>query len=256
MRAWRDRLDTAAGRRRANPARRRVTQDALARQSGVTTTWYRTLERGVQAGYSQAFLDRVARVLHLDSHERQVLYLLATGRAAAAQPASPADAVSDALASWVHTQPCPAYIIDEAWDVHLRNRAMDDWFPHLRQVDNIMRLVFCTDTRQQLVDFAQSWAPSLVGQLRGALARWPNNPRLIQLITDVLDTNEHARSLWHQPVVRVHADGERRRLYPAHTSTACDIEIITVSLFRAENLRMIALGTVPAPAPPAIEPEP
>ena len=254
MRAWRHRLDTAAGRR-PSPARRWVTQDALARRLGVTATWYRNLEHGIQAGYSQTFLDKVAHVLHLDSHERQVLYLLATGRAPAARPVSPVDAISDALADLIHGLPYPAYIIDEAWDIHLRNHAMDNWFPQLHRVNNIMRLIFCVpDTRRQLVDFEHDWAPSLVGQLRGALARWPNNARLIQLVTNILATDDHARRLWHQPVVRVHADGERRHLHPARSTHPHHIEIITVSLYRAENLRMIALKPVPEPAPTAPEP--
>ena len=262
MRAWRDRLDRHTDRRSGTSGGEpvpRVTQDALARRLGVTPTWYRNLERGIRAGYSTMFLDKVARVLRLDVDERHVLYLLAAGRLPAARAGSPATAITDPVTDIVHTQPCPAYIVDAAWDVQVRNHAMDDWFPQLRQVENIMRMAFCIpDTRHQLVDFEGDWAPSMLGQIRGALARWPNNPRLNRLVTDILASNNHARRLWHQPVVRIHADGERRRLYVPHTTDPCLIEIVAFSLMRAENLRMILLKPVRdgRPADPRPPPAP
>jgi len=248
MRAWRDRLDAATGHSRYRKSGRRplrVTQDALARRLGVTTTWYRNLEHGVQAGYSDAFLDTVARALDLNPDERHVLYLLAVRRPPASRTSSSSAAITDSFAEIVQAQPWPAYIVDAAWDVQVHNHIMDEWFPHLHCVGNIMRLAFCIpDTQRQLLDFEHDWAPSMLGQMRAALARWPDNPHLAQLITDVLTANEHARRLWNQPVVRVHADGDRRRLYLPNTTKPSQIEIVTFSLMRAENHRMIILKPV------------
>jgi len=255
MRAWRDRLDllrTPGGSE--DSTRLRVTQDDLARLLGVSPTWYRNLERGVLTYYSDRFLNSVADVLQLDPDERHVLFRLAVGHQPPHEPERPSTVITDTLDEIVQTQPWPTYIVDAAWDVHVYNRAMDQWFPHLRQVGNIMRLAFCVpDTGRQLVDFEHDWAPSLVGQMRGALARWPDNTRLTQLIADVLAANEQARRLWDQPVVRIHADGERRRLYLPDTGQTRHIEIVALNLLRADHLRMIMLK--PISDRPAAEPD-
>jgi len=252
MRAWRDRLDRRASRMRSGLPRRpaKVTQYAVARRVGFSPAWYRNLEYGVRAGYSDAFLDKVARVLGLDSDERQVLYLLATGRSPAPRAGAPG-VVTDLVAEIVQAVPWPAYIVDAAWDVQVHNPVMDQWFPDLRPVGNIMRLAFCTDAHRQLVDFEHDWAPALVGQMRAALARWQNHPSLPQLIADILATNPLARRLWDQPVMRIHTDGERRRLHQPGRAHPQHIEVVGFSLLRAENLRMIILVPAPAPAPPA-----
>ena len=246
MRAWRERLDllrTPDGSQES--ARLRVTQDDLARLLGVSPTWYRNLERGVLTYYSDQFLTSVADVLQLDTDERHVLFRLAVGHQPPHEPERPSTVITDTLDAIVQAQPWPTYIVDAAWDVHVHNQAMDQWFPHLRQIGNIMRLVFCVpDTARQLVDFEHDWAPSLVGQMRGALARWPDNTRLTQLITDVLAANQHARVLWDQPVVRIHADGERRRLYLPDTGQTRHIEIVALTLLRADHLRMIMLKPI------------
>ena len=78
MRAWRERLELRGAPSPNRPLR--PTQDDLARLVGVSSTWYRSLERGIPANYSDEFLDRVADVLQLDAGDRQLLYLLAAGR--------------------------------------------------------------------------------------------------------------------------------------------------------------------------------
>src|SRR4051812_45058360 len=79
VRSWRERLDpgsiaalSAAGRPKLG-----VSQEDIARLIGVSTGWYRKLERGENAGYSEDFLDRVSSVLRLKPDERTLLYLLA-----------------------------------------------------------------------------------------------------------------------------------------------------------------------------------
>jgi len=246
MRAWRERLDLLAGPATpAGPGRARVTQHDLATLLDVSPTWYRNLERGVPSNYGDAFLTNVADVLHLDPDERDVLFRLAAGHPPPQQTPAPATVITDSLDEIVHAQPWPTYIVDAAWDVHVHNHAMDRWFPQLRRVANIMRLAFCIpDTSRQLLDFEHDWAPSMIGQMRGALARWPTNTRLTELITDVLAANPHARHLWQEPVVRTHADGERRRLYLPHTRQPRHVEVVALALMRAEHLRMIMLKPI------------
>ncbi|EOZ9140285.1 helix-turn-helix domain-containing protein, partial [Providencia stuartii] len=59
--------------RRRTPGLRREEVAALA---GVGLTWYTWLEQGRDIGVSTQFLDNLSAALHLNSAERQHLYLL------------------------------------------------------------------------------------------------------------------------------------------------------------------------------------
>ena len=240
MRAWRERLELRGAPSPNRPLR--PTQDDLARLVGVSSTWYRSLERGIPANYSDEFLDRVADVLQLDAGDRQLLYLLAAGRLPPPLARPPGTPITDTMANLVHAHPWPSYIVDTAWDVLVHNQAMTRWFPNLPQTGNIMRLAFCdAETRQRLVDFNRDWLPALLGQMRAALARWPANTRLTQLITDILAAHPHAQRLWRQPTVRLHPDGDRRRLCLPDDPQPRRIEIMAFTPMRADDLRIVVL---------------
>jgi len=82
-RSWRERLEPPA--QTTGPTSRRrdiVTQEQFAHTIGYTVGWYRKLELGEQAGYSDDFLESVAAGFRLKDAEKTLLFLLAAGRAA------------------------------------------------------------------------------------------------------------------------------------------------------------------------------
>src|SRR4051812_1362956 len=81
VRSWRERIEPQSipGLLVGSRTKTSVSQEDVARLLSVSTRWYRKLEQGEAAGYSDDFLDRVCTVLRLNHDERTMLYLLAVG---------------------------------------------------------------------------------------------------------------------------------------------------------------------------------
>jgi hypothetical protein len=187
----------------------------MAALTGVTEVWYSYLEQGKQVSYGDDFLDRVAGALRLNSHERTVLYHLATGREPRPRPQPPQQVVSRAVRGILDAQPWPACVADLSWEMLSTNQALEDWLPVTRWERNVMRWALkYPEVRAQLVDWETVWAPVMLAQMRAAKAKYPDNQALTDLVEECLAANDFARELWDkQPAVAVHPDGNQRRLY-------------------------------------------
>lgn len=163
VRFWRRRLDPAtisdlAGTRR----KAKVSQEDMGRLIGATSFWYGTLERGDHTvNYSDDFLDRVAEALLLSPTERRALYLYAAQREPLPQPTRATMEVNDVVQRLLDDQSWPAYISDEAWDFIAYNDHLAQWFPWVKEQNNLMRWAFTyPEARHQLHDWETTWAPS------------------------------------------------------------------------------------------------
>ncbi|GAB1639657.1 helix-turn-helix transcriptional regulator [Krasilnikovia sp. MM14-A1259] len=245
VRSWRERLDPTGipGLVTATRRRKTVSQEEIARLIGVSAVWYGNLERGERVNYSDDFLDRTAYALRLSEPERMMLYLYAVGREPAARRRSTTVELTDVLQRIIESQPWPAYISDEAWDLVAYNQHMADWFPWVGYESNVMRWVFTyNEARQQLVDWETAWAPLMLAQMRVANARNPSNMRLANLIREICRVNPDARRLWeHETTVYVHPDGDHRRLHLPYHHQVKDIEIVALAPLRAANVRLMML---------------
>jgi len=108
------------GKRRRTPGLRR---EELAHIAGVSVSWYTWLEQGRDINVSPQVLDSVARALQLNAAERKHLFYLvfdaAEYTAAAADPAAD-QKLQAILDSWGE---CPAFAIDEQWNIAAWNEA-------------------------------------------------------------------------------------------------------------------------------------
>lgn len=223
--------------------RRTASQEAIAGLVGYSTGWYSSLERGELKNYSADFLDRVAYTLRLSPDERRLLFWYATGH----EPASPRPSANvsfpPAFKQLLDALPWPAYVTDQTWDVVAYNSTARDWFPWVDGHEtNVMRWVFTyPEARRQLHQWETDWAPKMMGQLRAARARFPENQRLNETITEILDVNPDARKLWDQPLTYLHSDGDQRFLYLPQNSNLTLIQIIAMEPMRAPGSRMMVL---------------
>jgi transcriptional regulator with XRE-family HTH domain len=246
VRSWRERIDPASIPGLVRDGRRKslVSQEDMARLIEVSSVWYGRLERGEQAGYSDDFLNRTAMALRLNDDERMLLYLYAVGHEPAPHGTRSTVVLTEPLKRVVHSQPWPAYISDESWDVVDYNRHMLDWFPWVGSglENNVMRWVFTyPDAREQLYNWENDWAPLMLAQMRVANARQPDNMRLAQLIREILQ-DEYARRLWEkESMVYVHPDGDRRKLHLPYHHEVIDIELVALAPLRAANVRLMML---------------
>jgi transcriptional regulator with XRE-family HTH domain len=225
------------------PRRRTVSQELVASLVGYSTAWYSSLERGEPKTYSADFLDRVVDILQMTSDERRLLFWLATGH----EPTSPrlpsTVGTAPTFRRVLDAQPWPAYITDPAWDVLAYNSIAREWFPWVDGNEtNVMRWVFTyPEARTQLHQWRTDWAPKMLGQLRAARARFPDNKRLEQVLTEILHSNRDARKIWDQPLTYLHPDGDQRALYLPHHRAATRIDIVGLEPMRAPGTRLMLL---------------
>ncbi|GAA2470660.1 hypothetical protein [Winogradskya humida] len=85
--------------------------------------------------------------------------------------------------------------------------------------------------------------------MRLALARSPENERVIELITTIIRANPEARRLWHIPDSQVSAAIPKRSMNLPHHKGITPIEIVAFDVLAPPHGRMAIL--VPSPSHPS-----
>ncbi|WP_208034891.1 helix-turn-helix domain-containing protein [Streptomyces cyanogenus] len=196
-----------------------LSQAQVAHALYMTERTYANLERG-SASPTSSFLDKVARVLRMDEHERTALYVYALGY----EPPLPTDSYSGTSVApeWhqavsnVVGQPC--YVNDVAWNVLAANDEAIRMFPQLRgqlpafPEKNLMRwMLLHEDAREHhLVDWEKQWAKPAAAQLRTAVAAHPDNEDLQLLDKEVSEDPVVGPIYRDHSIAHTHPDGDTR----------------------------------------------
>ncbi|MFE0022219.1 helix-turn-helix domain-containing protein [Amycolatopsis sp. NPDC059021] len=197
------------GERRRVPGLRR---EELAQLAGISASYYTRLEQGQSRGASPGVLDAIAEVLRLDRDERDHLRRLAAAprRAKAAKPAP--ERVSPATLDLLRLMAdVPALVQGRRTDVlawntlghallagHLDAAAPDT--PADRP--NMARLVFLdTHSRELYADWPRK-ARAMVGNLRLAVGRYPEDAALAALIGELSMKSPEFATLWADHRIR------------------------------------------------------
>jgi transcriptional regulator with XRE-family HTH domain len=195
---------TVYGDQRRVPGLRR---EELALLAGVSASYYARLEQGLSSNASPQVLDAIAQALRLNEAERRHLHALAEGsrsRPAGRRPAPEraGEAVRqlmDALAD------VPALVLGRSSDVLAWNRAGHALFAgHLDpagpdrpgQRPNMARLVFRDGHTRELYEDWPAKARAVVGNLRVAAGRFPDDPSLASLIGELTVSSDVFAGLW------------------------------------------------------------
>lgn len=188
--------------------RRRVAglrREEVAQLAGVSVSYYTRLEQGQSVNASEAILDALARALQLDVHEQAHLRELASQRV---QPPRrpPAERVSaltrDLVRSMDHL---PVLVIGRRTDVlawnalghallagHLDFTSVD----HPATRPNLARLLFLDPhTRDLYADWGRK-VRTVVGSLRRAAGRYPDDALLSALIGELSVKSPEFVALW------------------------------------------------------------
>jgi transcriptional regulator with XRE-family HTH domain len=214
LRSWRDRVTPeavglpAGGRRRAPGLRR----EEVAQLAGLSVDYLARLEQGRAANPSPSVLAPLARALRLTDDERAHLYRVA------GQAPPLAGHIDSHLTPGVQRvldrlRDVPVIVIDAAYFVVARNAlgvalvgdadgAENDPDPRARNI--AWRQFMMANARSRFVrtgEEAERMDAELVADLRAALGRYPDDPRLRSLIDDLLAGSERFATLWnHRPV--------------------------------------------------------
>jgi len=197
LRSRRDRLQPgeaglSAGSRRRTPGLRR---EEVARLAAISVDYYTRLEQARGPRPSRQVLSALARALRLSAEERAHLFHLAGD-----EPQRPAGPPQDVPAGIAHLlerlDDTPAFVMDASYTVLAWNSmaaALIVDFSALAKRDRNMIRWAC---RRGLRDeSALEFARSCVAQLRVAAGRYPDDPGIKELISEVHSSPELA-AVW------------------------------------------------------------
>jgi transcriptional regulator with XRE-family HTH domain len=208
------------GRRRVPGLRR----EEVALISGMSSEYYKRLERGNSSGVSEAVIDGVSRALQLDEAEHAHLYDLvraanagtnpqrrrATGRQL--QVSASTQQTIDAMST------VPVFVQNGRLDAAATNRLghalFSEMFVDARPPVNAARFVFL-DPRAQ--SFYQDWAGNarqIVAILRAEAGRSPRDRKLSDLVGELSTQSDLFRRLWGSHDVKEHRTGTKDIRHP------------------------------------------
>ncbi|MCK2218505.1 helix-turn-helix transcriptional regulator [Actinomadura sp. ATCC 31491] len=215
LRTRRSRVDPAgagipADRRRRVPGLRR---EEVAHLSGVSVDYYVRLEQGRATQPSEQVLDALARVLELDDTERGHLYRLARQRRRSPKPPTGRlrpeltrvlDLITDA----------PALVVDHRLDAAAGNRLAELLYGRPMKGLNTARHIFLEETGRGLYADWDQCTRDVVGHLRLAAGKYPEDRRLASLIGELAMGSERFRRLWARADVRARTHGRKAYRHP------------------------------------------
>lgn len=201
LKARRDRLKPADLGLKASPRRRApgLLREEVASAAGMSATWYTWLEQGRPTNPSLHLLERLAKVLQLDTVERAHLLRLARPET----PHSVTRPLDPALANLLRgLHPHPAYAFDGLWNVVAWNAAAAALLGAFDAADPLrgnvlVRLFRDPDWRLLFADW-DAITQSAVAQYRAATATLHRDKRRRAIIESLEESSPRFVALWRE----------------------------------------------------------
>ena len=225
------------GSRRRAPGLRRA---EVAQLSGVSVDWYTWLEQGRPITVSTQVLESLVQALHLNANERELLFFLAHQQPPPARAMEP-ETVSPTLQRFLdHQGLSPAFVLGPRWDVVAWNDAARVVFGDYGQMTTrernaVWRLFTSTTHRQLLVNW-EGHARRVLAQFRATCGRYPGDPRLTELIQDLLLRSPEFRAWWPDHEVLGAEEGHKTFNHPQAGYLL--FEHLTFQVFDAPDLKV------------------
>jgi len=250
LRAWRERLTTqdvglpSFGPRRAPGLRR----EEVAGLAGVSVDYLVRLEQGRARHPSAQVAEALARALRLDDTERD--HLLHLARLAEPRsglvPTRITPGVQRLLDRFGDT---PVSVFDAAWNLLEWNplwaALMGDpssWHGVERNI--VWRAFTDVPSRVVLTDAElERWRSGLVADLRLICTRYPDDPSLAALVSELHRASERFAALWATGGVGVQAAARKTFLHPDVGYLTLDCDVLVV---QGTDLRVVTYTAVPA----------
>jgi transcriptional regulator with XRE-family HTH domain len=259
LRSWRDRLTPEAvglpaGERRRTPGLRR---EEVAQLAGLSVDYLARLEQGRAASPSPSVLAPLARALRLTDDERAHLYRVA------GQAPPLAGHIDSHLTPGVQRVmdrlgDVPVVVIDAAYTVVASNRLavalVGDSGRSGEPRDRNIAWRHFTGGASRFVRAAEErdrMSQEVVGDLRAALGRYPDDTGLRTLIGDLRAASPEFAALWEQRPVAVRAASRKTIDHPEIGLVTLDCDSLNVV---GSDLRLIVYTAEPgSPAAGALE---
>jgi transcriptional regulator with XRE-family HTH domain len=214
LRARRDRLTPRDvglpdGERRRTAGLRR---QEVAQLAGISVDYYVRLEQARGPRPSRQVLGALARALMLSRDERDYLFRL-VGEAAPTTSGPSTDVVPAIRHLLDSLHAVPAYVVDAKYDVLAWNDLAVHFIGDLARVSatdrNMVRWTFRRPADDLLWTDAEmiAFTRATVADLRAAYGRYPDDPGIAALVTELLGTSPRFAEMW-----RAHDVAVRRRI--------------------------------------------
>jgi transcriptional regulator with XRE-family HTH domain len=225
------------GSRRRAPGLRRA---EVAQLAGVSVDWYTWLEQGRPITASTQVLERIVQALHLNVNEREHLFFLAHQQPPP-EMAVETENVSITLQHFLdHQYLSPAFVLGRRWDVIAWNQAARAVFGDFGQMttferNSVWRIFTSPNHRRMLVDW-EKHARRVLAQFRATCGRYPGDPRLAELIQDLMLRSPEFRAWW--PDHEVLGTPEGRKTFNHPQAGTLMFEHLTFQVFDVPDLKV------------------
>jgi len=213
--------DSFGGRRRRTAGLRR---EEVALLASLSATYYTFLEQGRPVRPSAQVLDALASTLRMSAAERRYLHVLAYGPGGDRGPvpagSAPPERLDPAVAGLVQRlEPHPTVVKGRRWDVLAANPAarelFGDWTAGRPGERNLVRWMFTTDRAREIYLEWEPEARAMLGRFRLSAARYPDDPDVRALITELQRDSEHVRDWWpRHDVAAIGGSGVKKLRHP------------------------------------------
>ena len=178
--------------------------------AGVSVDYYIRLEQGRERTPSAQVVDALAVALRLGEDGRAHLFRLA-GLSPRARSAAVPDRVDPSLLSLMDAWPGnPAIVYNRAYDVLASNTLADALFHDWAHSRNLMHVVFTDPAARSFYADWQEVASNSVAGFRLGHGTSPDDPRIRQVLAELLDASEEFAALWSRQDARGKALAHKR----------------------------------------------
>lgn len=245
-------LPDFGGRRRVPGLRR----EEVALVAGMSSEYYKRLERGNAAGVSESVIDGVSRALQLDEAEHAHLLDLIRAANAGAHPQQRQRPVRKTQLTFGMRQTIdamstvPVYVQNGRLDAIATNalgRAVfSEMLDHASPPANAARFIFLDARAQTFYPGWEAQTRQIVAMLRAEAGRSPYDRQLSDLIGELSTRSDLFRKLWGAHDVREHRTG----LKTVHHPIVGDLELTfqAMDLASDRGLQMIVFSAQPGSA--------
>lgn len=235
LRARRNRLTPSDvglpnGLNRRAPGLRR---QEVAQLAGISVDYYIRMEQARGAKPSRQVLAALARALMLTVDERDYLFRMAGENPPVVS--GPNRTVQQAVQTILENLSTPAYVVDATYEVLAWNRAAAPFIGDLDSVPdherNMVRWMFreAADHPQWSDADTRDFARAIVADLRAAYARYPGNPALAGLVTELLGTSKRFADMWSAHDVEVRRTHRKRIRHPEFGALDFQCQVLHIS---------------------------
>ncbi|WP_020670443.1 helix-turn-helix domain-containing protein [Amycolatopsis nigrescens] len=206
-------LPAALNQRRVAGLRR----EELAQLAGISVDYYTRLEQGRGRNVSDSVLDALARALRLREDEETYLRNLATPKRRRTRPSKP-QRVRPGLRRLLDSVTVPAFVAGRYLDVLAWNELGGaigfEFAAYPASELNIPKMFFLDETARDLHPEWETVAKEVVSNLRSDAGKYPDDPRLPQLVGELSLHSPDFRRLWAGHSVREKAHGTKLIRHP------------------------------------------